>query len=606
MCGIIGRIGTGNSVPYIIKGLERLEYRGYDSAGVATMKNREIFRVRSIGKLNFLKEKLAEIKPEGELSIGHTRWATHGKPSTENSHPHMSFDGKFAIVHNGIIENAAFLKEKYFEGEEIFKTETDSEVIAHLLAKFYSGNIIGTIKKVTKMLEGSYALGIICKHFPSLLFCTANKSPLVAAMGENGGFIASDPGAIGEFCGEYITVRRCEIAMMSKTKLKVYDGNLRVTDKKNHPVITGGQEYSKGDFEHYMMYEMMQQPKAVEDTLSYLFNGENINGINLPNDYFKNKIKKVLFIACGSAYHVGAVGAILIEKLCRIDAAAIIASEFRYSSPVIDESTLAVFISQSGETADTLAALRKAREMGAKILSVVNVKSSAIDLESDNVLYTRAGKEVSVATTKVYSAQLTVIYALALHIAKCRESLCNDDLEKYKNELFSLPQKIEETINKTKRKTQELAKKIYKNNDIYYIGRQLSFAVSMEAALKMKEISYIHCESYAAGELKHGTISLIEDGTPVIAIAGSDNIFQKTMSNLSEVKARGAKTILITNEEQKEDGEIDEIIKVPTTLPEFFASLSVIPCQFLGYYTAYLRGCDIDKPKNLAKSVTVE
>ena len=607
MCGIIGRIGTGNSVPYIIKGLEKLEYRGYDSAGIATVGNREILRLRSVGKLDFLKEKLEKNIFCGELAIGHTRWATHGKPSVENSHPHISYDGKFAIVHNGIIENAALLREKYFSAEDIFKTETDSEVIAHLLAKSYNGNAIGAINKVSELLEGSYALGIICKDFKDLLFCTANKSPLVAAGGENGGFIASDPSALDEFCSEYVTVRRGEIGVIGGGRIKVYDKHLTEIEKPKKIIDNSYSDNSKGGFEHYMLYEMLQQPKAVADTLSHLFDKENnLNGINLQREYFKDKIKKVLFIACGSAYHTGLVGALLVEKLCRIEAEAIIASEFRYANPIIDENTLAVFISQSGETADTLAALRKARELGAKILSVVNVKSSAIDLESDNVLYTKAGKEVSVATTKAYSAQLAVLYALILYIAECRESITIEEIEDLKKELFHLPERIEEAINKTKEITKKIAEKLYKNNDIYYIGRQLSHAVSMEGALKMKEISYIHCESYAAGELKHGTISLIEEGTPVIAIADGGKIFQKTMSNLSEVKARGANTILITDFEVKNGSDADEVIAVPKTRAEFFASVAVIPCQFLGYYAARLRGCDIDKPKNLAKSVTVE
>ncbi len=607
MCGIIGRIGTGNSVPYIIKGLERLEYRGYDSAGVAAVNGQEISRVRSVGRLDLLKEKLEKNILSGELAIGHTRWATHGKPSIENSHPHISYDGKFAIVHNGIIENAAYLREKYFSGEDIFKTQTDSEVIAHLLAKNYNGNVTETINKVASLLEGSYALGIICRDFGNLLFCTANKSPLVAANGERGGFIASDPSAIDEFCDEYITVRRGEIGVICSDEIRVYNQDFSENHKEKKAIDKKSVDNSKGGYEHYMMLEMMQQPRAVADTLLALYDGEeNLSGMNLPREYFKNEIKRVLFIACGSAYHVGAVGAALTEGLCRIEAAAIIASEFRYSAPVIDGKTLAVFISQSGETADTLAALRKARELGAKILSVVNVKSSAIDLESDNVLYTKAGKEVSVATTKAYSAQLAVIYALALHIAHCRESIDSKKIKELRGELFCLPERIQETINKTKEKSQELAQKLYNSEDIYYIGRQISYAVSMEGALKMKEISYIHAESYAAGELKHGTISLIDEGTPVIAIAEEGKIFQKTMSNLSEVKARGAHTFLITDDEDIKSDDADEIIKLPKTLPEFFASVSVIPCQFLGYYVARLRGCDIDKPKNLAKSVTVE
>lgn len=609
MCGIIGRIGEGNSVSYVIEGLKRLEYRGYDSAGIAVVSGEEIIQCKAQGNISYLEEKIDNIKPIGNLCIGHTRWATHGKPNEKNAHPHSSYDGMFTIVHNGIIENSSKLFNDIIGNRDVLKSQTDTEVIAHLLSRYYSGKPLDTIAKVTKILEGSFALGIICKDFPDTLFCTAKASPLVVARGKKGCFIASDSGVLSGFADRYLSVSDGEIAAIRSGEITVFDSCLNILEKKSYLIDSNYTDDGKQGYEHYMMLEIKQQGKAVKDTLSSIIENNDIffEKVKLTEEYIRNGLKSIVFIACGSAYHAGMVGKNVVESLCGINSSAEIASEFRYSKALVDSSTLAVLISQSGETADTLAALRVAKEKGAKTLSIVNVKESAIAKESQSVIYTLAGREVSVATTKAYSAQLAVIYALAIYIAEKRGVISSGKASDYKKELLSLPKKIDETVSNTEESAKEMAKLLYNQQDIYFIGRQNSYAVSLEASLKMKEISYIHSEAYAAGELKHGTISLIEQGTVVIAIAHNSEVLQKTLSNIAEVKARGAKTILITdNKKIEKNGEIDEIIRVDTTLKEFSPSLLVLPMQLVSYYTAKLRGCDIDKPKNLAKSVTVE
>ena len=609
MCGIIGRIGEGDSVPYVIKGLKRLEYRGYDSAGIAVVSGDEIIQCKAQGNISFLEEKIDNMKPCGNICIGHTRWATHGKPNETNAHPHSSYDGKFTIVHNGIIENSSELFDKIIGNRDILKSQTDTEVIAHLLSKYYNGEPLEAIAKVTKMLDGSFALGIICKDFPDTLFCTAKASPLVVAKGQKGCFIASDSGALSGFADRYLSVSDGEIAVIANGEITVFDDCLNILDKKSYLIDSEYTDDGKQGYEHYMMLEIMQQGKAVKDTLSSIFKDNNVflEHVKLTEEYIRNGLKRIIFIACGSAYHAGMVGKNVVESLCCIKSSAEIASEFRYSNAIVDSSTLAVFISQSGETADTLAALRVAKEKGAKTLSIVNVKGSVIAKEAESVIHTLAGREVSVATTKAYSAQLAVIYALAIYIAEKRGVISSGKASDYKKELLCLPKKIDETVRKTEESAKKMAKLLYNQQDIYFIGRQNSYAAALEASLKMKEISYIHSEAYASGELKHGTISLIEQGTVVIALADSSRVFQKTLSNISEVKARGAKTILITDKEDiGEISEVDEIIRTDKTLKEFSPSLLVPPMQLISYYTAKLRGCDIDKPKNLAKSVTVE
>ena len=610
MCGIIGKAGTNEVMPELLDGLGKLEYRGYDSAGVAVIHNGSIFRCRESGKIINLKEK-AESKQEkltGKVGIGHTRWATHGKPTTDNAHPHVSNDGKFALVHNGIIENAEEIKKAFLDNED-FYSQTDTEVAVKLISKFYKKDIVSAIKTACKELTGTFAFGILCSDFPENIFATAQGSPLVAVKGETGCWIASDSGAINEKSGEVFRIVNGEICKISKNSIIFYNSEGEEIKKLPENVSLTEEAVNKGGYEHFMLKEIYEQPEAIRKTVYSFADKNNINfeNVNIPDKFFKKNLERIIITACGSAYHTGLIGKHVIEKLCKIPVNVEIASEFRYSEPLINENTLTVFISQSGETADTLAALRLCKKYNSKNISIVNVKNSIIARESDNVILTHAGKEIAVATTKAFSAQLVSLYALGIFIGEKRETLSPRKKELLLNELLSLPDKINTALLKTADKAKELSEKIYKSTDIFFIGRLCDYGTACEGSLKMKEISYINSQSYAAGELKHGTISLIENGTPVIAIGSKTKVFSKTASNIAEVKARGARVFLVTDENEKETADlIDDIIYTPETVPEFQSSLLVIPLQLLSYYTAKHLGRDIDKPKNLAKSVTVE
>lgn len=610
MCGIIGKAGIGEVMPELIKGLEMLEYRGYDSAGIAVIHNEKITRCRESGKIINLREKSETNREEltGNVGIGHTRWATHGKPTVENAHPHISNNKKFALVHNGIIENAEEIKKALLTNEE-FYSQTDTEVAVKLISKFYKTDVISAVKTACKELTGTFAFGILCSDFPDKIFATAQGSPLVAVKGATGCWITSDLGAINEKSGEVYRIANGEICEISKDSILFYNPEGEEIKKSPERVSLTEETVNKGGYEHFMLKEIFEQPFAIKKTvLSFADkNSIKLENVNIPDEFFKDKLERIIITACGSAYHTGLIGKHVIEKLCKIPVNVEIASEFRYSEPLINENTLTVFISQSGETADTLAALRLCKKYNAKTLSIVNVKSSIIAKESDNVIFTYAGKEIAVATTKAFSAQLVSLYALAIFIAEKRETISNQKKQKLLSELLSLPDKINTTLLKTTDKTKALSKKIYKSTDIFFIGRLYDYGTACEGSLKMKEISYINSQSYASGELKHGTISLIENGTPVIAIGSNTEIFSKTASNIAEVKARGAKVFLVTDESEKKLSVfVDDIIYVPSTTPEFQSSLLVIPLQLLSYYTAQLLERDIDKPKNLAKSVTVE
>lgn len=610
MCGIIGKAGIGEVMPELIKGLEMLEYRGYDSAGIAAIHNGKITRCRESGKIINLREKSESNREEltGNVGIGHTRWATHGKPTVENAHPHISNNKKFALVHNGIIENAEEIKKTLLTSEE-FYSQTDTEVAVKLISKFYKADVISAVKTACKELTGTFAFGILCSDFPDKIFATAQGSPLVAVKGATGCWITSDLGAINEKSGEVYRIANGEICEISKDSILFYNPEGEEIKKSPERVSLTEETVNKGGYEHFMLKEIFEQPFATKKTvLSFADkNSIKLENVNIPDEFFKDKLERIIITACGSAYHTGLIGKHVIEKLCKIPVNVEIASEFRYSEPLINENTLTVFISQSGETADTLAALRLCKKYNAKTLSIVNVKSSIIAKESDNVIFTYAGKEIAVATTKAFSAQLVSLYALAIFIAEKRETISNQKKQKLLSELLSLPDKINTTLLKTTDKTKALSKKIYKSTDIFFIGRLYDYGTACEGSLKMKEISYINSQSYASGELKHGTISLIENGTPVIAIGSNTEIFSKTASNIAEVKARGAKVFLVTDESEKKLSVfVDDIIYVPSTTPEFQSSLLVIPLQLLSYYTAQLLERDIDKPKNLAKSVTVE
>ena len=610
MCGIIGKAGDGNVIPDIINGLKKLEYRGYDSAGLAVLNGNVYSSVKTAGKVEALAEKVTACRcSPGSTGVGHTRWATHGAPTDKNAHPHFSPDGKFAVVHNGIIENAAELKKTVLPQDEVYASDTDTEVAAHLLAYYYKGDVIGAVSKTVNALQGSFALGILCSDCPDMLFAAAYASPLFATKGKTGAFIASDMGAVGEDAAEIYQLTDREIARLTKDDVAFFSADGKPVVKNMVNVQVGQLSLEKGGYEHYMLYEIMQQPDAVRDTILPLIrDGHIIRYEGFPEGGFvRDRLNRIRIVACGSAYHTGLVAASLIEQYCGIDCRAEVASEFRYSAALIDENTLAVFISQSGETADTLAALRLAKEKGAKTLAIVNTEGSAIATESGAVVFTRAGREIAVATTKAYSAQLAVLYALTLYLAREKGTMTAGQEGAYTAELLRLPEKLRLTLEAMGGTVTELSGLLAQKEDMFFIGRLLDSAAAMEGSLKMKEISYINSQAYAAGELKHGTISLVEEGTPVIALATQPEVFSKTVANLHEVKARGAYTVLITTEQLLgREYAADKVIAVPDTVELFAVSLAVVPLQLLSYHTAKNRGCDIDKPKNLAKSVTVE
>lgn len=609
MCGIIGYIGENNATPYLISGLEKLEYRGYDSAGIAVIENGKIDIVKSKGRLSALEEKIENAHfVGGTIGIGHTRWATHGEPSDENSHPHLSQNGIFAVVHNGIIENFSFLKKQLENEGYIFKSETDTEVVSHLLEKNYDGDFLSAVQMTADALDGSFALGILCRDNPDEFVCVRKSSPLIVGVGKSGNFIASDVTAILGCTDEIYKLSDGEIALIKRDAVEFLTSDLVRTEKAKECITWDISSAEKCGYDHFMLKEIMEEPEAIRATVSPRIrdNGEIVlDSVTLTEREIRN-IKKIFIVACGSAYHVGVLGKYVIEKLVGVSVEVDIASEFRYRDPIADESTLVIIISQSGETADTLAALRLAKEKGARVLSVVNVVGSSIASESDDVLYTWAGPEIAVATTKAYSTQVCMMYLLAIYMAQKLGKIDSDETRKLLSELMAIPDKMEEMLKSTA-KLERLSRLFAPLEHAYFIGRNIDYAVALEASLKLKEISYIHSEAYAAGELKHGTISLIENGTLVVALACCDSVFSKTLSNIKEVKARGATVLCVTSEKRsKEIDGADFVITVPEAGSLFTASLEVVQMQLLAYYAAKGRNCDIDKPRNLAKSVTVE
>lgn len=609
MCGIIGKVGIDNVAPDLIKGLKNLEYRGYDSSGIAFFNKGRLDRKRSVGKISQLEKKVKGLEISSNSGIGHTRWATHGKPTEENAHPHRSPDGKFMIVHNGIIENTEEIRKNLLSETAKFYSDTDTEVICHLLEKYYKDDVISAIANACAVLKGSYALGILCEDYEGTIFGAASGSPLSVSKCKDSCYIVSDVNALTQKGEEIYKLSNGEICRIDSDTVSFFDPSGQEIEKYREKITHEENNTSKCDFEHFMLKEIFEQPEAVRKTLeSFISLGEiDFPDVMLDEDFLCEQLEKIVIIGCGSAYHAALVGKRVIERLCKIPCQVEIASEFRYSEPLINEKTLAVFISQSGETADTLASLRLAKWCKSQVLSIVNVKGSAIASESENVIFTKAGQEIAVATTKAYSAQLVSLYALGIFIAYNTGKITNEENEILIKELEALPEKIKKTIELSDENMKTLAESLYEKNDIFFIGRLSDYATSSEGALKMKEISYKNCQTYPSGELKHGTISLIEEGTPVIAVAGDGRVFSKTMSNISECVARGARAILVTEENKKALIKNDyEIITVPRTRREFRSSLLVIPLQLLSYYTAKLCGCDIDRPKNLAKSVTVE
>ncbi len=609
MCGIIGYTGEQDAAPLLIHGLEKLEYRGYDSAGIAVLEDGEIDIVKSKGKIKNLEDKMVKTHtPKGTIGIGHTRWATHGEPSDENAHPHYSASRKFAVVHNGIIENFAELKAELQKEGYVFHSDTDTEVVAMLLDKNDNGNFFDTVLKTTKQLVGSYSLGILDQDMPDQLVCVKKSSPLIVAVSDKGNFIASDITAVLAYTRDMYKLQDGELALVKKDSVSFFDEDGNSIQKELFHVDWDVDAAEKGGYEHFMIKEIKEQPDALRKTISPRITADGhikLDDLELTDEQIRS-FNKVYIIGCGSAYHVGMIGKYVIEQMTRIPVECDIASEFRYRYPIIDDKTLTVIISQSGETADTLEALREAKRHGSRTLSIVNVVGSSIASESDDVLYTWAGPEISVATTKAYSTQLVMMYLLAIRLGLGNGTVSEALSQEYIAKLQELPNQVEK-IFEQEEKIKEIGQSFAFLEHAYFIGRNLDYAVSMEASLKLKEVSYIHSEAYAGGELKHGTISLIENGTSVIALCCCDRLVEKTVSNAKEVLARGAQVLGVACEGNESVPAVaDRCLFVPKTDPLFQASLEVIPMQLLGYYTAKARKCDIDKPRNLAKSVTVE
>ncbi|GMB10953.1 MAG: glutamine--fructose-6-phosphate transaminase (isomerizing) [Candidatus Improbicoccus devescovinae] len=611
MCGIVGYVGRNHASPFLIHALGKLEYRGYDSAGIAVCNDGNLNVLKKKGRIQVLKNALNGLFGfDGTSGIGHTRWATHGEPSDTNAHPHTCESGKISVVHNGIIENYMILKKSLENKGVIFKSQTDTEVIVAMMGFFYNGDIFNTVRKTILSLEGSFALGILCADYPEQVIAVKKESPLVIGFGDNENYIASDISAFVDKTKKICRLDECEIAVLNSDSVNFYNFNGEKIEKNltNIDWTIGSSE--KDGFEHYMLKEIMEQPAAVRATIKPRIKNNEIimNELDKFDKKYINSIKKICIVACGSAYHVGVAAKYIFETLIKIPVEVDLASEFRYRSPVINTETLMIIISQSGETADSLAVLRESKRHGAKVLAIVNVVGSSIASESDFVFYTWAGIEISVATTKAYSAQLASIYLFAFYIAKIRDSLTNENsYKKYLDSINKLPDLITNIL-ETKEEIYKIAKKYTACDNVFFLGRGLDYAVSLEGSLKFKEVSYIHSEAYAAGELKHGTISLIETGTLVYAIATNKRLFEKTVSNIREVIARGAVCVVITTESKKTDISdfASDIICIPDA-PEFMlASLAVVPLQLIAYYTAVMLGRDIDKPRNLAKSVTVE
>lgn len=610
MCGIVGYIGREQAAPILLDGLSRLEYRGYDSAGLAVYDAEKGLQVvKAKGRLQVLRDLTQEGEAvPGVMGVGHTRWATHGAPNDINSHPQVSQSGRMAVVHNGIIENYAKLK-KFLESKGVkFVSETDTEVVAQLLDYYYKGDLLDAVSKVLHRIQGAYALGIVCADEPDKLVAVRKDSPLILGCGQGFSMLASDVTALIRYTRDVCYLDDGEMAVLTPDGAKVYNSLLQPVEKETSHVDWEISAAEKGGYEHFMFKEIMEQPKAIRDTISpRLRDGKVVlDEVTITKEELEN-LDRLYVIACGSSYHVGMAAKYILERLLRIPVEVTLASEFRYCAPIVTKRTLVLVISQSGETIDTLAAMREAKRLGARILSIVNVVGSTIARESDDVLYTWAGPEIAVATTKAYSTQLAVVYLLGLYFADLLGRVTKEEYSNLVEELKALPAKAEAILKDTE-KIQYYASIYFNHDSVFYIGRNIDYAVGLEGSLKLKEISYIHSEAYAAGELKHGTISLIEDGTLVVALAGWNELFEKLMSNVKEVKARGADVIGIACENHKEalEGLVDSALTIPEVNPMFLPSLEVIPMQLFAYYVALMRGCDIDKPRNLAKSVTVE
>ena len=614
MCGIVGFIGQEQAAPILLDGLAHLEYRGYDSAGVAVISAQGKLQVeKAVGRLKVLSEQIhggADL--EGCIGLGHTRWATHGAPNIINSHPHVSENGKFAVIHNGIIENYVEIKE-FLIGQGIrFKSETDTEVVAQLLEFYYNEchDFLEAVGRVLRRIEGAYALGMLCADCPDRIIAARKDAPLLLGYGKGCNFLASDVTAIIKHTRDVAYMEDGEVAVLTREGIEVYDALEQKVEKKHFTIDWEVSAAEKGGYQHFMLKEIMEQPEALRRAISPRIKDGRVvfDDLKLPVEKMR-EFTRIFIVACGSSYHVGMIGKYNLEHLLRRNVEVVLASEFRYSDPIVDDKSLVIVISQSGETLDTMAALREAKKRGGYILSIVNVVGSSIARESDDVLYTWAGPEIAVATTKAYSTQLAVLDMIGLAFGEVLGTVKKEEYDEAVAELQKLPEKMEQFLaSESCEAIPKYASQYFNHNSVFFIGRNLDYALGLEGSLKLKEISYIHSEAYASGELKHGTISLIEDGTLVIALGTYAPLFDKAMSNVVEVKARGADVLALATESHR--GEmvktVENVITIPDTAQMLLPSLGVVPLQLLAYYIALQRGCDIDKPRNLAKSVTVE
>ena len=609
MCGIVGYVGEGHAKERIIDGLKRLEYRGYDSAGIALPINGKIEIRKHVGEIKNLEKIIGDPAYDSSVGIGHTRWATHGAPSDLNAHPHANGDNSIAIVHNGIIENYQEIKEWLIREYGVkFKSETDSEVIAHLIGIYYDGDLLQAVNRAVEQMRGAYAVAAIAAAEPDKIVAVRKDAPLVAGIGKGFNFIASDIPALLKYVREVYLIENNETVVLTKDDIKIYNEDGKVVKRDVFHVTWDADAAEKEGYEHFMLKEIHEQPKGIQETLVRRLNEDgaiNLDGISMTKEDIEN-FDKVYIVACGTAYHAGLVGKLVIEKMARVPVEVDIASEFRYRDPFVDEKTLFIAISQSGETLDTLAALREAKRKGARILSVVNVVGSSVARESDDVFYTWAGPEIAVASTKAYTTQLICMYLIGLYMGSTKGTIEKDYYTQVLEELKLLPEKVEKLFGEEDQ-IAALARKYHRKDQVFYVGRGLDSGVSYEGSLKLKEISYINSFAIAAGELKHGTIALMEEETLVFALATQDFLYEKMVSNVEEIKARGARVVAIAKEGRTEIEQVaDEVIYIPPCMDEVSPVLAVIPLQIFAYYVAKERGCNIDKPKNLAKSVTVE
>ncbi|WP_432205196.1 glutamine--fructose-6-phosphate transaminase (isomerizing) (plasmid) [Cetobacterium somerae] len=606
MCGIVGYIGKGDAKTVVLQGLEKLEYRGYDSAGIAVIKDSKIMIEKKKGKLKNLENHLENLDLESHIGIGHTRWATHGEPSDRNSHPHFTEDMSIAVVHNGIIENYATLKSELIQKGYNFTSDTDTEVVAHLIHSIYEGDLFSALTKALKLLRGSYALGVIHKDFPNEIICTRKDSPLVIGLGENENLIASDVPAILKYTKNVYFLEDGDIARLTADNVEIFDKTLVPVEREIKVIEWDYEQATKGGFPHFMIKEIFEQPKSIEETLNRRIHDGIIDFSDVLTEDEIKKFNMIHIVACGTAYHAGLQGQYALREISGVNSLVEIASEYRYMNPFVDENTLAIFVSQSGETLDTLAALKEAKARGAKTIAITNIVGSTISREAHKTIYTMAGPEIAVASTKAYTTQVIILQLLSIYLAEKKGRISKEKASDFIKELYSVSEKIKTTLDNVDI-IKDVAEFMKDKHNGFYIGRGVDFATALEGSLKMKEITYIHTEAFPAGELKHGSIALIEPGTPVVVVAMQTNLLEKTISNIKELKARGAHIITVARNSCLEAKEVsDEFIGVGEIDDVFSVLLAVIPLQLLSYFTSVKKGIDVDKPRNLAKSVTVE